>query len=383
MKRWIGSVRLIGVLKGDACGFGAPDCALAMQAAGVDMLAVGNAFEVSLLRRRGVKCPILLYASFVPQSVHQIVALDAIPTVVDQQSMHALAQAARSLSKPLDVFVKIDTGLGRLGVPYKEAPELIEATAKSDSLRIVGLYSHCGAIDRQRASEQLDRMHDVVSRAQRLGIEAPFKVLAATPHLMQRPDMWLTAVDPGRLLFGITLSGTGERSGELRPAFRALRSRLIQVKSASCADPPEYGWNRVDGVRRYGVLPFGWTDVLLRAPYEQSGVLVRGVPVRFVTALSAEHSVVDLTAVPEAAAGDVVTILGNDGVRSIDVEEVAKAAAMQVSDVTRRIHRHLPFVYFRRDVPVRLKTPLEDDGSPLSNPCQKAEMLIDQAHVAP
>ncbi len=358
VKGWIGDVRLIGVLKGDGCGFGATECGAAMEAAGVDMLAVGNAFEVPLLRRRGVSCPILLYASFVPESVNEIAALDAIPTVVDRDFMDALAHAARSLPKRLDVFVKIDTGLGRLGVPCDEAPALIEAIARNGSLRIAGLYSHCGAADAQRASEQLERMQHVISGARELGVEAPFNVLAATPHLMQRQDMWLTAVDPGRLLFGIRSSPQpAELVGELRPAFRALRSRLIQVKHASSTDPYEYGGN---GLRRYGVLPFGWTDVLLREPYERSGALVRGVPVPFLTALSAEHSVVDLTAVPEAAVGDAVTILGRDAQGSINVEEVAKGAGMQVSDITRRFHRHLPFVYFHGGVPVKLKTPLED-----------------------
>ena len=206
VKRWIGNVRLIGVLKGDACGFGAPECALAMESAGIDMLAVGNAFEVPLLRKRGIRCPILLYASFLPRSIDQIVAIDAIPTVVDRGFMNALAQTSRALSKPLDVFVKVDTGLGRLGVPYEDAPDLIRAIAGTGSLRVAGIYSHCGAADAQRASEQLERMQHVVARARQLGIDAPFNVLAATPHLMQRPDMWLTAVDPGRLLFGIQTS---------------------------------------------------------------------------------------------------------------------------------------------------------------------------------
>ena len=384
VKRWIGNVRLIGVLKGDACGFGAPECALAMESAGIDMLAVGNAFEVPLLRKRGIRCPILLYASFLPRSIDQIVAVDAIPTVVDRGFMNALAQTSRALSKPLDVFVKVDTGLGRLGVPYEDAPDLIRAIAGTGSLRVAGIYSHCGAADAQRASEQLERMQHVVARARQLGIDAPFNVLAATPHLMQRPDMWLTAVDPGRLLFGIQTSpATARVDGELRPAFRALRSKLIQVKSTSSTDPPEYGWGRVNGVRRYGVLPFGWTDVLLQDAYEHSGALVRGVPVRFLTTLSAEHSVVDLTAVPDAKAGDVVTILGDDGTRSIDIETLAAGAAMQVSDVTRRLHRHLPFIYFRGGVPVRLKTPLEDIASPFSGSCDAVTRVVDEPRAPP
>jgi alanine racemase len=207
-------------------------------------------------------------------------------------------------------------------------------------------------------------MRCVLARTGELGINVPFNVLAATPQLRQRPDMWLTAVDPGRLLFGIQPDGDGVVHGKVFSALRALRSRLIQVKSSAETDLPEYGRVPTTGNRRYGVLPFGWTDVLLREPYERSGVLVRGQHVPFATALSAEHSVIDLTTVPDAQAGDIVTILGHDGEQSIDLDEVAKSAQLQASDMTRSLHRHLPYVYFRNGQPFRLKTPLQEVESP-------------------
>ncbi|HEV8255480.1 MAG TPA: alanine racemase [Casimicrobiaceae bacterium] len=365
VKRWLNGVKLIGVLKGDACGFGTAECGLAMEAAGVEMLAVGNPFEVKVLRSRGVKCPILLYASFAPESVREIVALGAIPSIVDRGSMETLAQAARSLSNPLEVFIKIDTGLGRLGVPYVDAPALIEAATRTPSLRVVGLYSHAGGVSAERAVEQLQRVTQVLARTDKLGIKVAFKVLASTPHMMQFPEMRLTAVDPGRLLFGIKQPPDAPcPEGNLLPALRALRTRLIQVKAVTAGDPPEYGWGRTHGAKRYGILPFGWTDGLLSEAYERSGVLVRGVPARFLAPLSAEHSVIDVTDVPDAQTGDTVTILGRDGASCIEVERVAQAAGVQVSDVTRRFHRHLPFVYFWRGTPARLKTPLGEVAAP-------------------
>lgn len=365
VKGWLNGVKLIGVLKGDACGFGTAECGLAMEAAGVEILAVGNPFEVKVLRSRGVKCPILLFASFAPESVPEIVALGAIPTIVDRASMEALTQGARTLSNPLEVFIKIDTGLGRLGVHYEDAPSLIQAAARTPSLKVIGLYSHTGGATAERASEQLQRMTQVLSCMYELGIDVAFKVLASTPHLMKFPEMWLTAVDPGRLLFGISQPADGPcPGGRLLPALRALRTRLIQVKAVTAGDPPHYGWGLADGARRYGILPFGWTDGFLSEAYEHSGALVRGVPARFLARLSAEHSVIDLTHVPDAQPGDTVTILGNDGESVIDVEGVAKAAGVHVSDITRRFHRHLPFVYFRRSTPVLLKTPFGEFAAP-------------------
>ena len=364
VKSWLPGVKLIGVLKGDACGFGTAECGLAMEAAGVDMLAVGSAFEVKALRNRGVRCAVLLFASFPPDLVHEVLALGAIPTIVDRASMEALAHAATARSNPLEVFVKIDTGLGRLGVPYEDAPALIEAVTRARSLKIIGLYSHLGAATPDRATVQLRRMTELLATVEKLGVDAAFTVLASTPHLMQYPNMRLTAVDPGRLLFGIKPANVPCPQGELLPALRALRSRLIQVKPVTAGDPPDYGWGRAEGVRRYGVLPFGWTDVFLPEAYQRSGALVRGVRTSFLASLSAEHSVVDLSGVPDAQSGDTVTLLGKDSHSIIDVEQVARAAGVQVSDMTRRFHRHLPIVYFRGNTPVRLKTPLGELTAP-------------------
>jgi alanine racemase len=194
--------------------------------------------------------------------------------------------------------------------------------------------------------------------------------------------MWLTAVDPGRLLFGIKQPIDAPCPwGEFMPALRALRTRLIQVKAVSAGDPPEYGWQRVDGVRRYGILPFGWADGFLPGAYEQSGALVRGVPVRFLKALSTEHSIIDLTAVPDAQAGDRVTILGRDGERFIDVRAVAKAAGVLVSEVTRRFHRHLSIVYFRSNTPVRVKTLAGKFAAPFpSETCELSSGMARATH---
>jgi len=271
----------------------------------------------------------------------------------------------RSRSVLLEVFIKIDTGLGRLGVPYEDAPALIGAVARASQLKIVGLYSHLGSATGEQASQQLSRMSQVLSIAGKLGVKAAYNVLASTPHVMRFPAMRLSAVDPGRLLFGIKHSPDAKcPEGELLPALRALRTTLIQVKPVTVGDPPDYGFGRQPGARRYGVLPFGWTDVFLSETYKRSGALVRGIRVPFLTALSAEHSVIDLTGVPDAQAGDIVTILGKDSGKQICVEALAREAALQVSDLTRRFHRHLPFIYFRRDIPTRLKTPLGEFEGP-------------------
>ena len=354
VKEWLEGRTLIAVLKGDACGFGTVECAIEMEAAGADMLAVGNPFEVEWLRSRGVKCPILLFGSFVPEAAPEIVRLGAVPTVLDHESLNALAQAARVLPKPLEVFIKVDTGLGRLGTPHGEALGLIQAVVKSPSLKLAGVYSHAGSSSDARAEEQLGRMKSLMAQADALGLDIPLRVIASTPHVLRMPQMWFNAVDPGRLLFGIKQPADAPSPpGSIRSALRALRTRLIQVKTASSGDPADY---KAGGVAKYGVLPFGWADGFLPDAYKKSGALVRGVRVPFLKGLSTEHSVIDLTSVPHARTGDTVTLLGSDGDAAIDVARFAKDAGLLVSEVARRFHRHLPFVYFKNGAPALVKT---------------------------
>ncbi|MBW2149431.1 MAG: alanine racemase [Deltaproteobacteria bacterium] len=358
VKKWLGDVKLIGVLKGDACGFGTEECGAAMEAAGANMLAVANPFEVKVLRRRGIKCPILLFASYLPESAPEIVTLGAIPTIVDFESAQALADAAKKLlSEPLDIFIKLDTGLGRLGVPFEQGVSLVKFVSENPYLRLIGLYSHAGDSPDERAKVQYQRFQSVLSELYALGVDVPIRVIASTPHVLRHPHMWMNAVDPGRLLFGIKQPPDAPvPEGHIRSALRGLRTKIIQVKNVTAGDPPQYSHGRTNKTPRYGVLPFGWADVFLPSVYENSGALVRGVKVRFLKSFSAEHSVIDLTEVPDARVGDTVTIIGEDGESFIDEAQLAREAEILVSELTRRFHRHLCYIYFRQDKPVKVKT---------------------------
>ncbi len=358
VKKWLNDVKLIGVLKGDACGFGMEECGVAMEAAGIDMLAVANPYDVKVLRRRGIKCPILLFASYFPEAAPEIVTLGAIPTIVDHESAQALADASKKLlTKPLDIFIKIDTGLGRLGVPFEQGVSLVQFVLKSPYLRLMGLYSHAGGSSDQRAQEQYRRFQGILSELNALGINVPIKVIASTPHVLKHPHMWMNAVDPGRLLFGIKHPPDAPiPEGHIRSALRGLRTRIIQIKSVTAGDPPQYKRNGTEMTPKYGILPFGWVDMLLPSVFENSGALLRGVRVRFLKPLSAEHSVIDLTDVPDARVGDKVTLIGEDGESCISEAQLAVEAGIPASEITRRFHRHLPYVYFREGNPVKVKT---------------------------
>lgn len=348
--------KVVGVLKGNAYGLGVEQCGLAMDQAGIDMLAVANPSEVSLLRKRGVTCPIILYPSFGPPQVDEVVELDAILSVSDYTMASAISDAvALRGRKPVQVLLKVDTGLGRLGVPYKAAADLACKIAADPYLQLVGIHSHIAGAKDDEAQEQCKRLESVISDVECRGVSVPLKMIASSSHTVGYPDMRLTAVDPGRLLFGLRIPGTAPLpEGFVRPVLLALRTELVQVKPVTEGDPVSYA----AATDRYGVIPFGWYDVFLPDIYQRTGALIRGKPVSFLKRLSTQHSVVSLCGAPDAVAGDVVTIIGRDGTATIELSSLASTGGILESEITERFSAQMSYVYFRNGFPSVVRTPL-------------------------
>lgn len=357
VQRLIKPKKLVGVLKGNACGLGVAQCGFAMDEAGIDMLAVVNPAEASLLRNRGVKCPIILYPSFGKSQLDEVVNLGAILSVSDREMASDISEAvARCGHGPLQVVLKVDTGMGRLGEPYELAAELAYQIAANPNLQLVGIHSHMAGVTGDMAQEQYDCLEMVARDIESHGVSIPLKMIASSAYVGGYSNTWSTAIDPGRLLFGLKVpTNDPVPDGLLRPVFSALRTELIQVKAV--AENDRYA--SAGDVTRYGVIPFGWYDVALPDFYQKTEALVLGKPVEFLMRPSTQHSVIDLSSVPEAAAGDVVTIIG-DGTASNSLAKVASAGNLLENEVTRRFSAQLSYVYFRNGRPSIVTTPAGD-----------------------
>lgn len=349
LKRKLGHRKLIGVLKGDACGFGVTECGQAMEAAGIDMLAVGNPNDAKKLREGGVKRPILLFLSYLSESLPEIISLNVIPTVVNIETILYLIDMAKNYRYTnVKIFIKVDTGLGRIGVSLKMVKSLVKVISNTSYLKLAGLYSHLGNSSDDRADELYNRFKDLLFDLSEAGFNVPIAAIASSSWFVKHQYMWLNAVDPGRLVFGIVPDDRLDIPlGFIRPALRALRTRIIQIKDVTEYDPISY---RNQNVKKYGIIPFGWVDISLPRIFEQGGALLKGIEVSFLKPLSAEHGVLDLTNVPDAMVGDVVTIIGKDGssVKDFHGENII------LSDLTRRFHRHMARVYYRNGKPIMI-----------------------------
>jgi alanine racemase len=344
VRRLVGPSRSIfAVVKADGYGFGAAEVGAVFAGSGADWLAVADLSEGVRLRERGITTPILVYPSSLPGAAAEALARRLVPTLVDLDSARAYSQAA---SGPCPVFVKVDVGLERLGVPAEQAVKMVLALLELPHLTLSGLCAHPHAEvggDRAYADWQAGRFTGVVDELEARGVRVPVRLLAASPFVLRFPQTYLNAVDPGRMLYGITFPGETPLV-PLRPVLRALATRVIAVKEL--APRERFGEQApfpVTGPMRLGVVPMGSADGLR---WLHAGrVLVRGRAAPLIGAPSLEHTRVDLTAVPDAAVGDEVIVIGRQGSLEITPAEVAAHHGLGLHHVATTVGPRVTRIY--------------------------------------
>jgi len=335
--------RFFAVVKSDGYGCGATVTAAAAVEAGADGVAVGDADEVARLRAAGVVAPVLLYGSTLPQDAAEVAALGCIPTVHDRAGMEAFA----ALGRPLDVFVKLDCGLGRLGFSPKETGAAFRRLRELQSLRLAGVYTHLSAPDDDAVTaRQAAAFAAGCAEATAAGLAGFVRMAASTRIMLGNPAYNLDAVNPGRLVFGF-LEGRWKALADTRPVIAAVKSRIVQVKDLDPATDG-YGADRLPhGPVRAAVVTIGYGD-----GFNQRGpghvALVRGRRAPVLGLRGIEHSVLDVSAIPEAEVGDEAVLLGRQGEEEIGVEELAAAIGLPAIELASRIARCTPRRYLGR-----------------------------------
>jgi alanine racemase len=346
VRRMVGPERKIyAVVKADGYGHGAAEMGATFLAHGADALGVADLAEGIRLRGRGIAGPILVYPNSLPEAAPEALAHGLIPTLVDLDGARAYSEAATG---PCDVFVKVDVGLERLGVPAEQAVKTVGAMLELPRLRLAGLCAHPHAPDQgdpAYAEWQLGRFTAVVDELEARGVPVPIRLLAASPFVLRFPQTYLNAVDPGRMLYGITFPGEVSPV-PLRPTFRALTTRVISLKEIAprerFADLSPFP---VTAPMRLGVIPMGSADGLT---WLHAGrVLVRGRFAPILGSPSLEHTRIDLTEVPDAQVGDEVVIIGRQGDAEITAAEVAQRHGLGLHHVATTIGPRVARLYRR------------------------------------
>jgi len=343
-------VEIIASVKANAYGHGIVPVARVLEDEGVEMLATGSFAEAKAMRDAGVSTPILMLAGTLPEGMAGLLAAGLIPTVYDDAGAQAVQSAAGSVAGgDAVVFIKVDIGLGRLGVPVSRARAFIGRVAAMQGVRVGGVYTHLSfhdAAGQAFAEDRFKLFHELLDGLKADGISVPVTQALASSASMARWTDSCTSICPGHVLYGMSpMDGIDPVEDGFKPVLSAVKSRLIHVADHSDGPPPGSGaYHARRTERRTAVVPCGANDGnRSAAPGKTAEVLFAGRRLR-VLGCSLEHLTFELPEDVEIAVGDTVAVLGGDGAKRISLEEFAGWQGTSPLDVTLSFSARMPVV---------------------------------------
>ena len=333
---------LIAVLKADGYGHGAVELAEVAIRSGASMIAVALLEEATELRSAGVSAPIFVLGPLTPPQIPLAAENDLTLGIVGPTQ---LAEVARS-DNPLQIHLKLDTGMGRMGLTESDLPSAAKTLQGSSHLTLRGIYTHYANASSRNdplTGRQRERFQSMIAQLKQLGINAPLHHSANSPATIQG------LVEPGEYArVGMSLYGgevMDEGGTRLRPVMR-WRTEIARLKELPPGSGVGYSHTfRTSRLSRIATLPVGYADGYSRLLSNQGEVLIRGKRAPVVGNVSMDMVTVDVTQVADAEVGDEVVLLGRQSNNEISAEELARKTGTIAYEVFCRISARVPRVY--------------------------------------
>lgn len=341
-------VGVMPVLKANAYGHGLVPVARRMEAEGAGALAVAYLEEGLMLRRAGLRCPVLVLGGVVGEQIPLFIEHDLQITASSVAKLEAVEACARALGRRAQVHLKIDTGMERVGVHWYSAGPLLERSIQCKNTDVIGIYSHLAnsdSADPAPTLAQLARFLEVVDFYPRRGLPTPTRHLANSGAILQHPACALDLVRPGVLLYGVRPDPAVPLTVPVRPALR-WTSRVVYFKVVRAGSPVSYGstWAPAHD-SRVVTIPVGYGDGYFRAMSGKAEVLLRGQRRPVVGRICMDQLMVDI-ALGSAYNGDEVVLLGEDEAGNrITPDDLAGWAGTIAYEVLTNINTRVPRVY--------------------------------------
>lgn len=318
--------KIMAVLKADAYGHGMVKVARTALNNGAAWVGVATLGEALTLRRAGIDAPILVMSYLPAWQTHDAIANNISATIFTAEIARAFIRAAADLNQTARVHIKVDTGMGRLGLlPHEVLPFLQKI--KQPGLEVEGLYTHFATADEadlSLAREQLRRFQALLAQLDEAGLRPPLVHAANSPGLINLPEACFDLVRPGIAIYGLPPSAATALPPGFRPAL-TFKSTVGQVKTLPPNSPVGYGATYyTQATETIAILPVGYADGFRRSPRTWGEVLVKGQRAPLVGRVSMDQCAINVTHIPNVRQGDEVVLIGRQGHEVITAEEVAE-----------------------------------------------------------
>ncbi|MEO8901922.1 MAG: alanine racemase [Polyangiaceae bacterium] len=351
LQRAAGGAAVWAVLKADGYGHGAKAVARTLERAGANGICVALLEEGIELRQAGIQVPILIMGGYYGRAWGELLRHDLTPVVHDPSQLEALADEVKfSGAEPLNIHVKVDTGMARLGIAPKDVAALAKALHRFPEVKLQGLMTHFACADSsdpESINHQLDLFEQATATMKSEGIAPALRHAANSAALLRSSRSCLDIVRPGLALFGV--QPNPGICPELRPVIR-VRTEIVALRELPPGSPVGYGATFVTKrTSRIATVPVGYADGFSRALSNRGSLLVRGKRAPVVGSVSMDMTMLDVTEITDVRVGDECVVLGSQkgalGQDEITTEELATQLGTIPWEVLTDISRRVPRFY--------------------------------------
>ena len=346
--------QILAVIKTD--GYGHGGIPIAKNIEELDFLfgfAVATAEEAFELRDAGITKPILVLSYTFPYAYERFVEQDIRVTVFREDTLKSLSEAAVKLGKTAKLHIKVDTGMGRIGIrPDERGLSFVKKTYETKGLEIEGVYTHFACADEEdltSAYGQVKLFTDFTKKIEeKLQIKIPIQHASNSAGILALPEANMNLVRAGITLYGLMPSDEVNLPEiVLKPAL-SLHSHVVYIKTLYKGQTVSYGSTYVaESDRRVATIPLGYGDGYPRGLSSKGYVLIKGKRAPIIGRICMDQFMVDVTDIPEAKEGDKVILIGSDGNENISVEQLAAVSGRFHYELVCDLNQRLPRVYIR------------------------------------
>lgn len=351
LKELVGSrVQVLVSLKADAYGHGALKVARTVLHNGASMLGVATVSEATPLREAGIAAPILVFGYIPLWQMREAVRLGVTVTLYSLEAAQSLSRAALALGKTVRVHIKVDSGMGRLGIRAEQMAEvvrLVQAIGTLPGLEYEGIYTHfatADASDQEHARRQLERFQQVLYALEEQQLCPPIVHAANSAATISLSESHFDMVRPGIAIYGLDPSAEVCLPEGFRAAL-SFKTQVAQVKMVPAGECISYGCTYItDRLTLIAILPVGYADGFRRAPRNWGTVLIHGQEAPILGRVCMDQCIVDVTHIPQTRVGDEVVLIGRQGEAALTAEQVAERLGTINYEVVAEILARVPRV---------------------------------------
>ncbi|MFA5144224.1 MAG: alanine racemase [Candidatus Omnitrophota bacterium] len=347
VRRMVGkAIRIMVVVKANAYGHGIVEVSAVLERLGVDYLGVATTDEAVRLRDGGIKTPVLVLGSVLPEEVKVLIEND-ITLTLGSAGLLAAVKKETAAGLQARVHIKIDTGMGRIGVWHEEALHFIKNLAEERNIIIEGIYTHFSSAGRDDffTNYQIDAFEKLLARLEGFDIRIPLRHAANSIATVDFKRSHLNLVRPGLIIYGMYPKHTFPKLIKLKPAL-SLKTKVVYIKETPPGRSISYGRTYVTQKHTLiATLPIGYADGYARNLSNRAEVLVRGRRAHIVGKVTMDQMMIDIGHIRGVRVGDEVVLIGRQGREEIRPEKLARLAETIAYEFVCGISNRVPRVY--------------------------------------